>query len=261
MYARYFTKMPSSRLPLRSVLTLHLVALLCTTLNALFCLQSLTIFQRSLTTMQIQIQGLLQFAVPLFPTAEVIHTQTCCPITKLNHSWSSIRGIFMCQVFFRDTVCWPPHRETYWVSSICSTPQRPVCTSWPPCWTAEDSTRFVHCILIGITAAHLGQQESKWPRRIAASKWKWNCEGNSERHNRKNFKFNEIRFSKLYFFMPLHGDNHDSICYIFEMSMQPHVRLILMNAYLSNIMRNFNKIRRHFCFFVICLSLEFQTRR
>lgn len=33
--------------------------------------QSLTIFQRSLTTMQIQVVGLLQFAVPLFPTAEV----------------------------------------------------------------------------------------------------------------------------------------------------------------------------------------------
>uniref|UniRef100_A0A8C6WA42 Protein tweety homolog n=1 Tax=Nannospalax galili TaxID=1026970 RepID=A0A8C6WA42_NANGA len=32
--------------------------------------QSLTIFQRSLTTMQIQVVGLLQFAVPLFPTAE-----------------------------------------------------------------------------------------------------------------------------------------------------------------------------------------------
>lgn len=32
--------------------------------------QPLTIFQRSMTTMQIQIQGLLQFAVPLFPTAE-----------------------------------------------------------------------------------------------------------------------------------------------------------------------------------------------
>ncbi|XP_072567990.1 protein tweety homolog 2 isoform X3 [Paramormyrops kingsleyae] len=32
--------------------------------------QALTIFQRSLTTMQIQVQGLLQFAVPLFPTAE-----------------------------------------------------------------------------------------------------------------------------------------------------------------------------------------------
>lgn len=32
--------------------------------------QSLTVFQRSLTTMQIQIQALLQFAVPLFPTAE-----------------------------------------------------------------------------------------------------------------------------------------------------------------------------------------------
>ncbi|XP_062447641.1 protein tweety homolog 2 isoform X2 [Rhea pennata] len=32
--------------------------------------QALTVFQRSLTTMQIQIQGLLQFALPLFPTAE-----------------------------------------------------------------------------------------------------------------------------------------------------------------------------------------------
>ncbi|KAJ3600201.1 hypothetical protein NHX12_031187 [Muraenolepis orangiensis] len=32
--------------------------------------QSLTIYQRSLTTMQIQIQGLLRFSVPLFPTAE-----------------------------------------------------------------------------------------------------------------------------------------------------------------------------------------------
>ncbi|NP_001080592.1 protein tweety homolog 2 [Xenopus laevis] len=32
--------------------------------------QALTVFQRSLTTMQIQIQGLLQFAVPLFPTAQ-----------------------------------------------------------------------------------------------------------------------------------------------------------------------------------------------
>ncbi|XP_035389665.1 protein tweety homolog 2 isoform X2 [Electrophorus electricus] len=32
--------------------------------------QSLTVFQRSLTTMQVQVQGLLQFAVPLFPTAK-----------------------------------------------------------------------------------------------------------------------------------------------------------------------------------------------
>ncbi|XP_071778957.1 protein tweety homolog 2-like [Centroberyx gerrardi] len=32
--------------------------------------QSLTVYQRSLTTMQIQIQGLLQFSVPIFPTAE-----------------------------------------------------------------------------------------------------------------------------------------------------------------------------------------------
>ncbi|CAB1338344.1 unnamed protein product [Coregonus sp. 'balchen'] len=38
----------------------------------LYCSQTLTnpFQQRSLTTMQIQIQGLLQFAVPLFPTAE-----------------------------------------------------------------------------------------------------------------------------------------------------------------------------------------------
>ncbi|XP_041076757.1 protein tweety homolog 2-like isoform X1 [Polyodon spathula] len=32
--------------------------------------QAMTIYQRSVTTMQIQIQGLLQFAVPVFPTAE-----------------------------------------------------------------------------------------------------------------------------------------------------------------------------------------------
>ncbi|XP_016072176.1 PREDICTED: protein tweety homolog 2 isoform X2 [Miniopterus natalensis] len=32
--------------------------------------QVLTVFQRSLTTMQIQVAGLLQFAVPVFPTAE-----------------------------------------------------------------------------------------------------------------------------------------------------------------------------------------------
>ncbi|XP_062295036.1 protein tweety homolog 2-like [Scomber scombrus] len=32
--------------------------------------QSLTVCQRSVTTMQIQIQGLMQFSVPLFPTAE-----------------------------------------------------------------------------------------------------------------------------------------------------------------------------------------------
>ncbi|KAG7460233.1 hypothetical protein MATL_G00219200 [Megalops atlanticus] len=32
--------------------------------------QAMTIYQRSLTTMQIQIQGLLQYAVPVFPTAQ-----------------------------------------------------------------------------------------------------------------------------------------------------------------------------------------------
>ncbi|XP_032068046.1 protein tweety homolog 2 isoform X1 [Thamnophis elegans] len=34
--------------------------------------QALTIYQRSLTTMQIQIQGLVQFAVPFFPTAKLL---------------------------------------------------------------------------------------------------------------------------------------------------------------------------------------------
>ncbi|NXE48690.1 TTYH2 protein, partial [Casuarius casuarius] len=32
--------------------------------------QALTVFQRSLTTMQVQVQGLVQFALPLFPMAE-----------------------------------------------------------------------------------------------------------------------------------------------------------------------------------------------
>lgn len=47
-------------------------------------MQPLTIFQRSLTTMQIQIQGLLQFAVPLFPTAEVSHTPRRWSLTLLS---------------------------------------------------------------------------------------------------------------------------------------------------------------------------------
>uniref|UniRef100_A0A3Q1F5Y7 Protein tweety homolog n=1 Tax=Acanthochromis polyacanthus TaxID=80966 RepID=A0A3Q1F5Y7_9TELE len=55
--------------PLR--LALHLISMLLFCIQTFFpVLQPLTIFQRSLTTMQIQIQGLLQFAVPLFPTAE-----------------------------------------------------------------------------------------------------------------------------------------------------------------------------------------------
>lgn len=68
---------------------------------------------------------------------------------------------------------WTLHRETYWVSSICSTPRRPVCTSWPPCWTAGRSTRFVHCILIGITAAQLGQMERKMAIPDFSTKQSW----------------------------------------------------------------------------------------
>lgn len=78
-------------------------------------LQALTVFQRSLTTMQIQIQGLIQYALPLFPTAEVqewgaghLHPSFCSP--ELPD---------------------PPfsHRKTCWESSSSSTPQRPACTS------------------------------------------------------------------------------------------------------------------------------------
>uniref|UniRef100_A0A8C5CQI6 Protein tweety homolog n=1 Tax=Gadus morhua TaxID=8049 RepID=A0A8C5CQI6_GADMO len=59
-------------------LTLFVLVSVCVPVCARVCVcvcvcllsQSLTIYQRSLTTMQIQIQGLLQFSVPLFPTAE-----------------------------------------------------------------------------------------------------------------------------------------------------------------------------------------------
>lgn len=101
--------------------------------SLLSCLQPLTIFQRSLTTMQIQIQGLLQFAVPLFPTAEVSHT--------LGHSSSTLLSPYD----YATSPSSPPLacRGTWWVSSTCLTPPRPACTSWLPCWTAEGSTRLV----------------------------------------------------------------------------------------------------------------------
>uniref|UniRef100_A0AAQ5Z395 Protein tweety homolog n=1 Tax=Amphiprion ocellaris TaxID=80972 RepID=A0AAQ5Z395_AMPOC len=72
-YYRWFTYL------LLLILDLIICLLACLGLHAprsaciqtsFLVLQPLTIFQRSLTTMQIQIQGLLQFAVPLFPTAE-----------------------------------------------------------------------------------------------------------------------------------------------------------------------------------------------
>lgn len=78
---------------------IHMCYLLAVHLLLYFFLQPLAIFQRSLTTMQIQIQGLLQFAVPLFPTAEVWHTETllCCSLRK------KIRA----EVFFNDTLTSP----------------------------------------------------------------------------------------------------------------------------------------------------------
>ncbi|KAF6097974.1 tweety family member 2 [Phyllostomus discolor] len=52
--------------------------------------QALTVFQRSLTTMQIQVAGLLQFAVPMFPTAqnELLRIQLL-----LNSSESSLQQL------------------------------------------------------------------------------------------------------------------------------------------------------------------------
>lgn len=75
----------------------------CPALTPLCCpSQALTVFQRSLTTMQMQTQGLIQFALPLFPMAEV---------------WGGGSGV------------WPPapicshpsvlHRKTSWGSSSC----------------------------------------------------------------------------------------------------------------------------------------------
>lgn len=174
----------------------------CSGLCCCPCLQPLTIFQRSLTTMQIQIQGLLQFAVPLFPTAEVSHI----PVMKLTlkssrAKWfqrSSSGSVNLFKQVFIDIVVRLLHREIYWVSSICSTPQKPVCTSWPPCWTAGGSTRFVHCVLFGITEAQVGQQWSKWPHRIAASNWRWNSEDSRAKLNRKNFTFKKSHLSNLH---------------------------------------------------------------
>uniref|UniRef100_A0A674JZQ9 Protein tweety homolog n=1 Tax=Terrapene triunguis TaxID=2587831 RepID=A0A674JZQ9_9SAUR len=52
------------------ILDLIICLIACLGLVLFSAMQALTIYQRSLTTMQIQIQGLMQFAVPLFPTAE-----------------------------------------------------------------------------------------------------------------------------------------------------------------------------------------------
>lgn len=86
--------------------------------------QALTVFQRSLTTMQMQTQGLIQFALPLFPMAEV---------------WGGGSGVWS-----PVPICSHPsvlHRKTSWGSSSCSTPQRPACISSQPCWTAAVCTR------------------------------------------------------------------------------------------------------------------------
>lgn len=80
---------------------------------------------------------------------------------------------------------WPLHRETCWVFSMCSTPRRPVCTSWPPFWTAGGLTRCVHCILIGNTTAQLGQRWSKVATQDC--KIKPNVELGTQ-HSRENFK-------------------------------------------------------------------------
>ncbi|KAM4597909.1 LOW QUALITY PROTEIN: protein tweety homolog 2-like [Polymixia lowei] len=64
--------------------------------------QSLTIYQRSLTTMQIQIQGLLQFAVPIFPTAErdLLGIQRLLNSTELN--LHQLTALLDCRALHKD---------------------------------------------------------------------------------------------------------------------------------------------------------------
>lgn len=91
--------------------------------------QSLTVCQRSLTTMQIQIQGLLQFSVPVFPTAEVSGLLT----DYYTRRWSGVYHSFPFYALL--------YRETCWGSSDSWTPLSSVCTSWQPCLTAAGCTR------------------------------------------------------------------------------------------------------------------------
>ncbi len=72
-----------------------------------YVFQSLTVCQRSLTTMQIQIQGLLQFSVPFFPTAEVSG--------MLTDYYTSLEKC----VSFSPVVYTLFYRETFWGSSDC----------------------------------------------------------------------------------------------------------------------------------------------
>lgn len=80
--------------------------------------------------MQIQTQGLIQFALPLFPTAEV-WGEVCV--------WG---GHPLPAPLFSPPSLPIPCRKTSWGSSSSSTPRRPACTSSRPCWTAGGCTRW-----------------------------------------------------------------------------------------------------------------------
>lgn len=66
--------------------------------------QALTVYQRSLTTMQIQVAGLLQFAVPLFPTAEKDLLGTQLLLNSSEASLQQLTAMLDCRGLHKDYV-------------------------------------------------------------------------------------------------------------------------------------------------------------
>ncbi|XP_017499493.2 protein tweety homolog 2 isoform X2 [Manis javanica] len=64
--------------------------------------QALTIFQRSLTTMQIQVAGLLQFAVALFPTAEKDLLEIQLLLNSSESSFHQLTAMLDCRGLHKD---------------------------------------------------------------------------------------------------------------------------------------------------------------
>ncbi|KAM8775218.1 protein tweety homolog 2 [Rhynchonycteris naso] len=66
--------------------------------------QALTVFQRSLTTMQVQVAGLLQFAVPLFPTAEKDLLSVQLLLNSSESSLHQLTALLDCRGLHKDYV-------------------------------------------------------------------------------------------------------------------------------------------------------------